>query len=118
MGTNYYAARNRPTTHSPYHIGKSSFGWLFCFQVQNETWDEPPVVWNTFAQVKDWLKKYTVDSTEFVIINEYDKIIQYDDFIRLVENMQNDEQCRENKDNFSYGVRNVDGYRFSDHEFW
>ena len=64
----------------------------------------------------DWLKKYTVDSSEFVIIDEYDEIISYDDFIDLVESKQKDEQCRKNPDNFSY-CRNVDGYRFSDSEF-
>lgn len=117
MGTNYYAVRNRPTTRDPIHIGKSSIGWMFNFQSQNETWEEPPVVWNTFNQVKDWLKKYTVDSNEFVIIDEYDEIIQYEDFIQLVEDKQNDEQCRSNPENFYYGVRNVDGYRFSDSEF-
>ena len=116
MGTNYYAVKNRPTTRDPIHIGKSSIGWLFNFQAHNETWETPPVVWNTFNQVMDWLKKYTVDSSEFVIIDEYDEIISYDDFIDLVESKQKDEQCRKNPDNFSY-CRNVDGYRFSDSEF-
>lgn len=116
MGTNYYAVRNRPTTQEPIHIGKSSIGWPFNFQSHNETWEDPPVVWNSFNQVKDWLKKYTVDSTEFVIIDEYDEIISYDDFIDLVESKQKDEHCRSNPDNFSY-CRNVDGYRFSDCDF-
>ena len=117
MGTNYYAVKNRPTTRDPIHIGKSSIGWLFNFQAHNETWETPPVVWNTFNQVKDWLKKYTVDSSEFVIIDEYDEIIPYEDFIQLVEDKQNDKHCRSNPDNFSYHVSNVDGYRFSDSEF-
>ena len=117
MGTNYYAVRNRPTTYNPIHIGKSSIGWMFLFQTQNETWNDPPVVWNTFNQLKDWLKKYTVDSKEYVIIDEYDKIVSFDDFVELVENKQNDEHCRGNPDNFSYHTKNVDGYRFTDEEF-
>ena len=116
MGTNYYAVRNRPTTGYPLHIGKSSAGWLFCFQQHNETWREPPVIWNTYDQVKEWLKRYTVDSKEYVIIDEYDRIISLDEFISIVEDKQNDEHCRNNPDNFTYS-RNVNGYRFSDDEF-
>lgn len=116
MGTNYYAVRNRPTTSDPIHIGKNSFGWLFCFQSHNETWDDPPVVWNSFNQVKDWLKKHTVDSNEFVIIDECDEVISFDDFVKMVEEKQKDEHCQSNPDNFKYS-RNVDGYRFTDGDF-
>ena len=112
MGTNYYAVRNRPTIEEPIHIGKSSFGWKFLFQTQNNNWNDPPVVWNTYGQVRDWLKKYTVESTEYVIIDEYDKIITYDDFLKLVKNKQDNE----NPDNFTY-CGNVNGYRFKDNEF-
>lgn len=112
MGTNYYAVRNRPTTDEPIHIGKSSIGWKFLFQAQNNNWNNPPVVWNTYEQVRDWLKKYTVESTEYVIIDEYDEIITYDKFLELVKNKQD----IENPDNFTY-CRNVNGYRFTDSEF-
>lgn len=116
MGTNYYVVRNRPTTQSPVHIGKSSIGWFFNFQTQNERWYEPPIVWNTFKQVKEWLKKYTVDSKEYVIIDEYDEIISMDDFLEMVERKQNDPHAIENPDNFTYS-KNVDGYRFTDDDF-
>ena len=116
MGTNYYAVRNRPSIEEPIHIGKSSIGWLFCFQTQNNQWSDIPVVWNTFEQVKDWLKKYTVDQKDYVIINEYDEIVSYSDFIELVNQKQADEHCRANPENFKYS-RNVNGYRFSDGEF-
>ena len=118
MGTNYYAVRNRPSVSSPIHIGKASCGWLFHFQSQNDLWNDPPVVWNTYSQVKDWLYKYTVESNDFVIMDEYDRIVPYEDFIEKVEWRQKDKNCRDNKDNFSYSVRNVDGYRFSDGDFW
>lgn len=117
MGTNYYAVRNRPTVESPHHIGKSSVGWLFNFQEQNDSWTEPPIVWNTWPQVKEWLKKYTVDTQEFVILNEYDEIVSYDYFVHLVEAKQKDPFCKDNPDNFTYS-RNVDGYRFSREEFF
>lgn len=116
MGTNYYAVRNKPTTQDPIHIGKSSAGWLFSFQSQNARWEKPPVVWNTYDQVKTWLKKHTVDTKEFVILDEYDKIISFDDFVEMVDTLQNDEWCKGNEHNFDYS-RNVDGYRFTDEEF-
>lgn len=116
MGTNYYAVRKRPTTDTPIHIGKSSSGWLFLFQTQNDQWNDPPVVWNTFNQVKEWLHKNTVEENSYVIINEYDEVISYDDFVEMVEAKQKDEHCLSNEDNFVYS-KNVDGYRFSDDEF-
>ena len=116
MGTNYYAVRNRPTTSDPIHIGKSSAGWLFCFQSQNDTWCEPPVVWNTYEQVKEWPYKYTVEKNDFVIINEYDEILTFDEFFDLVDSKQNDDHCKKNPENFRYS-RNVNGYRFSDGYF-
>lgn len=116
MGTNYYVVKNGPSVQEPVHIGKSSAGWLFNVQAQNDKWHEPPVIWNTFDQVKAWLKANTVDSTDYVIIDEYDAIIPFDDFVELVERKQNDPFCPENKDNFSY-ARNVNGYRYSEEEF-
>ena len=117
MGTNYYEVRNRPSQMEPIHIGKSSFGWMFLFQRQNDDWRDVPVEWNTYNQVKDWLKKYTVDDPKYVIIDEYDEIVPFEKFIDLVEWKQNDPDCRKNPDNFSYDVKNVDGYRFTDGDF-
>lgn len=118
MGTNYYAVRSRPTTESPIHIGKSSVGWMFLFQEQYKPWNDPPVHWSDFDEVKAWLKKYTVDSTEYVIIDEYDKIVSYDEFINdIVEWKQNDEHSKSNPDNFDPYTRNVNGYRFTDGDF-
>lgn len=116
MGTNYYAVKNGPTVRSPIHIGKSSMGWFFGFQYQNEPLAEPPVVWSTWEQVKDWLKRYTVDTTEYVIIDEYDEVISYDDFVKMVEDKQTDTFNKENPNNFSYSD-NVDGYRFTEGDF-
>lgn len=116
MGTNYYVVKNGPSVQTPIHIGKSSAGWLFSFQSQNEKWHEPPIVWNTYPQVKKWLKEHTVDKNDFVIMDEYDEIVSYDDFIDLVDSKQRDPVSQANPDNFSYS-RNVDGYRFSDEDF-
>ena len=115
MGTNYYVVRNRPTTEDKHHLGKFSTGWMFNFQRQNDKWNDPPIVWNTFKQVCEWLKKYTVDSNDFVIIDEYDKVISYDNFVKMVEDKQ--VYDADNPDNFTYSD-NVDGYRFTSGEFY
>ena len=116
MGTNYYVVRNRPTTCRPIHVGKSSLGWLFCFQFQNDPWCDPPVVWKSYDQVKEWLYKNTVEKKEFVIINEYDEVLSFEDFIDLVDSKQNDDHCKSNPDNFSYS-QNIGGYRFTHGDF-
>ena len=116
MGTNYYVVRNRPSIEGAFHIGKSSAGWLFCFQYQNEIWNDPPVVWSNFDEVKAWLEKYVVDKKEYVIMNEYDEIIPYEQFIGIVEAKQKDQWCKNNKDNFQYSD-NQNGYRFSHGDF-
>ena len=113
MGTNYFVQKNKPTVHEPIHIGKSSIGWLFLFHREEDTWNDPPIVWNNYEQVKAWLKANTVDSSNYVIINEYDEIVPYNEFIAMVEWKQQDEQCRNNPDNFSYHTDHVNGYRFS-----
>lgn len=116
MGTNYYVVKNGPSVHGGTHIGKSSIGWLFNFQTQNDPWNDPPIVWNTWPQVREWLEKYTGPDKAYVIMNEYDEIIPLDEFIAGVERKQNDDYCLSNKDNFTYS-RNVDGYRFTDGDF-
>lgn len=112
MGTNYYAVKNRPTTTRPIHIGKASIGWRFHFQAQNEKWDDPPIIWNTYEQVCEWLYKNTVEDDKYVIIDEYDEIVPFKEFIHLVE----EKQEINNPDDFVYAM-NVNGFRFSDEEF-
>lgn len=116
MGTNYYVVKNRPTICDPIHIGKSSYGWLFSFQTHNDKWNDPPIVWNSYPQVYDWLKKNVDETWKYVIMNEYDEIVPFDEFIDMVQKKQNDPFCKSNPNNFSYS-RNVDGYRFSDEDF-
>jgi len=117
MGTNYYAVKNKASISEPIHIGKSSCGWLFNFQDQNNTWNDIPVVWHTYPQVKEWLKKYTTGKNPpYVILDEYDRTIAYEEFIDLVEKKQKDKRNLSNPDNFTYS-KNIDGYRFSEGEF-
>lgn len=116
MGTNYYAVKTRPSISEPVHIGKSSGGWLFSFQSQNDKWRDPPIVWNTYKQVIEWLYEHTEVTKDYTIVNEYDEVVPFADFVDMVQAKQNDPICKGNPDNFSYS-RNVDGYRFSDEEF-
>lgn len=111
METNYYAVKNIPTTCEEewrIHIGKSSFGWLFLFHDCEH--------FRTYPQVIKWLDD-NVRSGNYVLMNEYDEVVPINDFIDLVQNKQNNANCRNNPDNFSYGVRNINGYRFTEGEF-
>jgi len=117
MGTNYYAVRTRPTVEEPIHIGKSSWGWLFLFQEQDNLYHDPPVVWNRYDDVINWLQKYTVDNDLYVIVNEYDDIVSLDEFIDLVDEQQTDPDNLVNPNNFREGIKNVGGYRFEDQWF-
>lgn len=116
MGTNYYVVKNRPSCSEPIHIGKSSIGWLFNFQTQNITCGDTPVIWNSYPEVKDWLYKNTVENPLYAIVDEYDEIIPYEDFVDLIYRKQNNKRNLKNPDNFTYS-KNVDGYRFTDKEF-
>lgn len=117
MGTNYYVVKRKPTISEPVHIGKSSLGWLFCFQIQNNTWEDTPIVWNNYSEVKEWLNKYANGKDKpYTILDEYDREISYKEFIDLVDRKQKDKNCLSNPDNFKYN-KNIDGYRFTDREF-
>lgn len=114
MGTNYYVVPNRPSIAEPIHIGKSSMGWMFLFHDVCEPYGGVPIIWHSYDEVEDWLHQNTVDSNDYVIIDEYDEIIPFNDFIELVARKQ--EQFKDNPDNFTY-CRNVNGYRFEDRGF-
>ena len=109
MGTNYYLCKNRPSVSSGLHIGKASAGWRFLFHKPSIWETDKPL--NTFEQWRDYLKE-TTESCTHVIINEYDKIVSLEDFLKLVE----EKQKENSKDMFEY-CENVNGYRFSSGEF-
>ena len=114
MGTNYYVVPNRPSIEKPIHIGKSSMGWMFLFQDANEPYRDIPIIWHSYWEVKDWLYRNTVERSFYVIMDEYDEIVPFDELIDLIEHKQ--EQFKDNPDNFTH-CRNVDGYRFTEGEF-
>ena len=114
MGTNYYVVPNRPSIAKPIHIGKSSMGWMFLFHDVNEPYRDVPIVWHSYEEVKNWLQKYTVDTDEYVILDEYDRVVSFDELINRIQEKQI--SCKNNPDNFTF-CRNVNGYRFDDREF-
>lgn len=114
MGTNYYVVPNRPSIEEPIHIGKSSAGWMFLFQDVCEPYRDVPVIWHSYDEVEDWLHRHTVDLNDYVIINEYDEIVSFDELINRIQEKQI--SCKNNPDNFTY-CRNVNGYRFEEGEF-
>lgn len=114
MGTNYYVVPNRPSVAEPIHIGKSSMGWMFLFHDVNEPYRDVPIVWHSYEEVKNWLQRYTVDTDKYVILDEYDGVVSFDEFINHIQEKQI--SCKNNPDNFTF-CRNVNGYRFDDREF-
>ena len=109
MSTNYYAVRKEPCLYNrEIHLGNSSAGWLFLFREHNDI--------HTFPQFVRWLEN-NVDTGEWVLFDEYNKQITKEYLLDLIEYKQNDIRCKNNPDNFSYGFKNVDGYRFYDEDF-
>lgn len=102
MGTNYYTIpRKRSICQEVKHIGKSSYGWKFLFRGYEE---------ENIRNVEDW-KKY-IKENDLLILDEYDDEISFEDFFKLVE----EKQKENNKDDFKYSL-NVEGYRFTYNNF-
>lgn len=110
MGTNCYAVRTRPTLEEPIHIGKSSIGWMFCFQQQDEEYHDPPIQWFHYEDVVEWLHKYVDKKKEYIVLDEYEETVSVEELLEIVEHKQISE--KDNPDNFGYGVHNRRGYRF------
>ena len=112
MGTNYYAVERKFSLHrNILHIGKSSCGWKFLFHGYQDyelDWNKPHISINS---VEDW-KKFLSNTEEYGILDEYDEEISYDDFFKLVE----EKQKENNSDDFRY-TANINGYRFSFNDF-
>lgn len=93
------------------HIGKSSLGWKFLFHGYQDyelEWNKPHININS---LEDW-KSFLSNTEEYGILNEYDEEISYENFFKMVE----EKQKEENKDNFC-NCCNVNGYRFAFHDF-
>ena len=89
------------------HIGKSSWGWLFNFQDQDE--------WHSYSQFKSYITNKE-NMKDKIIIDEYNEEISPEEMLQIIDDKQKDERNLSNPDNFHY-CRNVDGYRFSSGDF-
>lgn len=126
MGTNYYARKAEPNymvcpccgekikipngaTIKEIHIGKSSYGWTFCFQSSE--------YYRTFPEFVAFVNEH-VRTGEFSIFNEYEEPVNVDDFLNMIEELQKSyyENPTRNPDNFLYDD-NRGGYRFRDSDF-
>lgn len=102
MGTNYYTRVNECKYCNRFeeiHLGKSSFGWKFCFNLNGKKY------YSDFEELKDFIKNK-------VIKDEYGNEIDYDSFIDLIEEKQNDKNTQKD-----YGAIDISGYVFDDCEF-
>ena len=109
MGTNYYAVKKKPSLYNRnIHIGKSSCGWLFLFQDNDE--------YHTYPQFKKWLEN-NVDTGEYILFNEYNEEISKEELLNIIDTIQKDEHSLSNPKNFDYGTKNIDGYRFTNKDF-
>ena len=103
MGTNYYAVKKKPRIVEIYdeiHLGKSSCGWKFCFQEQEQ--------YHNFEEFKDFI----LNNKEYIIKDEYGRKIKPQELLNLIEEKQN----IYNINNFE-NCKNIDGYRFCDYDF-
>lgn len=110
MSTNYYLVENRPSINGVLHIGKSSFGWRFLFH-KPSIWDAP-VPLNTFEQWRNYLTE-TTKSGSYVIMNEYNKQVSLESFLKLVQEKQ-----KINRKDMFEDCENINGYRFASGNFY
>ena len=110
VGTNYYTVPKKPSLYRKVlHIGKSSGGWKFLFQgYQDYELDNNKYL--NINNIEDW-KNY-IKENDILIFDEYDNEISFDDFFKMVE----EKQSEENEENFS-NCANINGYRFSYRDF-
>lgn len=109
MGTNYYLVKKKPTLDRALHIGKASAGWRFLFYKPAIYEVDRPL--NTFEQWRDYLKEAT-ESHEYVILNEYEREVEYDELLEIIAKKQS-----ENRPDMFDHWENVNGYMFASCDF-
>jgi len=107
MGTNYYHHTNiceHCGRLDTIHIGKSSFGWTFSFHATDN--------------IRSW-KNWQEALQQGKIVDEYDREVSLDDFIKLVEDKQKILGALNHALNYPdiYSFIDEEGYSFSEGEF-
>jgi hypothetical protein len=101
MGTNYYTNNPECSHWERIHLGKSSAGWAFNFQLNGGKF------YKNIQEMREWL-------SDKKIWNEYGEEVTHEKFWQMVENKQatgNFEESSNPPDII------IDGYLFKDCEF-
>lgn len=103
MGTNYYAKMNIcPTCKRPdeeVHIGKSSHGWKFMFQLNGK-------YYKNITELKQFLSDKRIE-------DEYGGTVTIDDFWKMVE----EKQKEKGEGGTDRDLIVIDGYDFYERDF-
>lgn len=100
MGTNYYLRYNYCPNCGRYeekHLGKSSGGWRFLFQINEEV--------HNFEEFKTFI-------TKGEIYDSYEKPCTAEELLKLIDDKQKDVKNKITPDSI-----NIDGYTFVDYDF-
>lgn len=113
MGTNYYTDIDTCSKcgrcEESIHLGKSSMGWWFHFNLNGERF------YKNVPEMQEWLKGKK-------IYNEYSEEVSYEDFWKMVERKQKEEsEPVEWQKEYAHRdppiYLSIEGYSFGDCEF-
>lgn len=103
MGTNYYAEYNICIDchrRDIIHIGKSSLGWRFNFHATSD-----------LKSYKEWFE--FLSKKDVIIIDEYEKKINYNDLFKLINNKQSEKNIQNGEEVYL----DSEGYVMCPYEF-
>lgn len=94
------------------HIGKSSWGWRFMFQVQEVFTKGELVILDTFAKWKDF-----IDRDDIEVFNEDNELVNKNWLINYIQEKQDEVRPNENDNTQCHDFESSDGYRMCDIDF-
>lgn len=94
------------------HIGKSSWGWRFMFQVQEVFTKGESVTLDTFAKWKKFINREDIE-----VFNEDNELVDKKWFISYIQEKQCEAHPNENDNTYSHDFESSDGYRMCDIDF-
>jgi len=106
MGTNYYLYEKE--SRERYHICKLSVGWKPLFQAQR-------VGGVKVVSFQDWLR--LLKEKEAMIIDEYDREIEVEEFLAEVQRRQQEAPQSHLSEEAEEVIRDSEGYEFTEKEF-
>lgn len=94
------------------HIGKSSWGWRFMFQVQEVFTKGESVTLDTFAKWKKFINREDIE-----VFNENNELVDKKWFINFIQEKQCEAHPNENDNTYCHDFESSDGYRMCDIDF-